>query len=115
MDQMKNFGATESIPFHSDPGYSLILMSESRRVLPHWIFEARGVHISPRMASDNVRISDFRYPEDYYDGDKLRESWMFNVLLVKRTGTFVERIAFGQVHMLAWLEMQRSRRYVRML
>jgi hypothetical protein len=101
----------------TDPGNSLILMSESQRILAHRSFGARVKHTEPTIRFTSLQPSwlDFDYPAFYYDEETVHESWMFNVLLVKRTGAFVERIAFGQVHMLAWLETQRIRRYIRML
>jgi hypothetical protein len=105
--------ATSSL---TGPSFSLVLMSESRTVLPYWTFGSGGVHTKPRMTPyGDVSLSNFSYGHVYNDGQQLREAWMFNVLLVKRSGLFVERIAFGQVHMLAWLDMRRSRRYIRML
>lgn len=95
--------------------YSLILMSESPDGLPHWTFESGGVLTKTRLTTTIVREVDFDYPARYFDGKQNQVSWMFNVLLVKREGPFVERVAFGQIHMLAWLEMQRRRRYIRML
>jgi hypothetical protein len=98
-----------------DAEYSLILMSEPREVLPHWMFGTEGFIKKGSMATTTVRMEDFDYPEYYEHGGCRTAAWMFNVLLIKRTGAFFERIAFGQIHMLAWLNMRRRRRYVRLI
>ncbi|KAF2111059.1 heterokaryon incompatibility protein-domain-containing protein [Lophiotrema nucula] len=95
----------------SDEKFSLILMSESPDVLPQWTFETKGT----LKKTGNVGMPDFYYDPFFHDGTRFRHAWMFNVLLVKREGAFVERVAFGQVHMLAWLTLKRRRRYIRMI
>ena len=100
----------------SNAQHSLILLSETRKVLPHWLFGTEGAILRTRMATTTVKAEDFDYPGYYHDGKRKRASWMFNVLLIKRTGAYFERIAFGQVHMLAWLDVKkRRRRYVRLI
>lgn len=95
--------------------HSLILMSESPEGLPLRTFEPGGGLNKTRLATTVMREVDFDYPAWYFDGTRTQFAWMFNVLLVKRDGPFVERVAFGQIHMLAWLELKRQRRYIRML
>ncbi|KAJ4305540.1 hypothetical protein N0V90_001071 [Kalmusia sp. IMI 367209] len=109
-----NFHNNESASSFSGAEYSLVLMSESRKVLPYWIFGAQGIISKTRMATTTIRVESFDYPDWYHDGARNRAIWMFNVLLIKRTGPFFKRIAFGQIHMLAWLELKRRRRYVRL-
>lgn len=99
----------------SDTQFSFILLSETAKVLPHWLFGTGGTILNTRMAATTVRMEDFDHSTGYHDGKQYRAAWMFNVLLIKRTGSFFERIAFGQIHMLAWLNMKRRRRYVRLI
>lgn len=100
---------TNSLDNYSSEDYSLILVSESPQVLHHWKFGAKGT-----LTEEN-KIFYYSHDSDYYDGTRYRNAWMFNVLFVKRVGAFVERVAFGQVHMLAWLQLKRRRRYIRII
>lgn len=111
----RNLHSLDMLASLNTPTYSLVLMSESHRVLSDWTFGPKGTQAKTRMAFANVRLGHYEFPETYSDGESRHDSWMFNVLLVKRTGVFVERVAFGQIHMLAWLDLQRARRYIRMI
>ena len=83
-----------------------ILMSECNPYLTDW-----GEGRKPILMLD--------YEDRYNDGKQGRRSRMFNVLLVRQArgmpNGFVERVVAGQVHMLAWLRLQRRRRYIRMI
>jgi hypothetical protein len=95
--------------------YSLILMSESRELLPYWIFDAGGSLTKANLGNPGVFMEPFVYPGFFEDEGWTGPAWVFNVLLIKRTGRFFERIAFGQMQMLDWLEMTRRRSYIRLV
>jgi hypothetical protein len=91
-----------SAPDSSTSSYSLVLMSESRQALLEWkTNQDDGLTEMVDFADRHV----FLYKCPFY----------FNVLLVKRAGLFVERIAYGQIHPDAWLGVKRLRRYIRMI
>ncbi|ORY09988.1 heterokaryon incompatibility protein-domain-containing protein [Clohesyomyces aquaticus] len=108
-----NLRNAESLSQLHHPDYSLILMSETPQRISRWSFGPTGALTESRTAQSAVNEFDFEY--SYYREQQLTRTWMFNVLLVKRNGLFVERIGFGQMHMFGWLSLRRRRRYIRML
>jgi hypothetical protein len=89
--------------------YSLVLMSETSEALPSWTFRKQlGLRKDPTR-------DEWHFPIEYSDGRRVRHVWYFNLLLVRKTGSFVERVAFGQIHMLPWLRAMRMRKYIRII
>jgi hypothetical protein len=89
--------------------YSLVLMSETSEPLQSSTFRKQ-----PGLRKDPTR-DEWHFPIEYSDGRRIRHVWYFNLLLVKKNGFFVERVAFGQIHMLSWLRAARRRRYIRII
>jgi hypothetical protein len=89
-----------------DPrAYSLVLMSESKKMISQWnAFRRKG-------------LSDLGYSllTSDYESFRYKCPVYFNVLLVRRHGKFVHRLAYGQAWSDAWLEADRRRRYMRMV
>jgi len=89
----------------SESAMSLVLLSECRNLFQLWPAYGKrgGLH---KLRMDAIA-------ECYYDDRELQ--FALNVLLVKQSGHFVERIAFGQVYLGAWIECHRRRRYFRII
>lgn len=89
--------------------YSLVLMSETSEALPSWTFRKQ-----PGLRKDPTR-DEWHFPIEYSDGRRIRHVWYFNLLLVRKAGAFVERVAFAQIHLLSWLRATRRRKYIRII
>jgi hypothetical protein len=87
--------------------YTYVLLSECEELFQNWpTYNGNGI------GKINIKhiCSDDR---DLTDHPTLR--YFLNVLFVKRRGSFVERIAFGQVYLGSWIKLKRHRRYFRMI
>ena len=94
-----------------DSNYSLLLMSECEKSWTKW----PPVWDHPNKKRFE-RKDVYDYHSEFFDGEGWRDCWYFNVMLVQKVGQYFERIAVGQVHMLAWLEAkQRRRRQIRLI
>lgn len=90
----------------SGQNMTFVLLSECRDLFRLWPpFNGNGG--LQKLGAEDI-VQSF-----YKDGYDMQ--FALNVLLVRRTGHFVERIAFGQVHLAAWIRCSRRRRYFRMI
>jgi hypothetical protein len=85
--------------------YSYVLLSECPNAFEKWpICNAKGLaKVRPNQFCSHIL---FQHPNLQY---------FVNVLLVRRCGAFVERIAFGQIYLGSWVNIKRRRRYFRMI